>query len=51
MAFGGKDLDTLFITTGKKGLTEEQLAKYPRAGDLFTVKPGVRGMIEPEYLG
>jgi sugar lactone lactonase YvrE len=51
MAFGGKDLDQLFVTTGKKGLTEEQLAKYPQAGDLFKVKPGVRGMIEPEYLG
>lgn len=51
MAFGGRDLDELYVTTGKKGLTEEQLKKYPRAGDLFRAKPGVRGRLEPEFLG
>jgi sugar lactone lactonase YvrE len=51
MAFGGAGLDELFITTGKKGLSDEQLAKYPQAGDIYKVKPGARGMVEPEFLG
>ena len=51
MAFGGPGLDELYITTGKKGLSPDQLRDYPRAGDLFVARPGVRGMIEPEYLG
>jgi sugar lactone lactonase YvrE len=51
MAFGGKALDRLYITTGKKGLTPEQLVKYPRAGDLFTAESGVRGRLEPEFAG
>ena len=51
MAFGGPDLDRLYITTGKKGLTEEQLAAYPAAGDLFVVRPGVRGRVEHLFAG
>ena len=48
MAFGGKALDTLYITTGKKGLTPEQLQKYPQAGDVFAVEPGISRPAEPE---
>ncbi len=51
MAFGGPDLDRLYITTGKKGLTEAQLTDYPEAGDLFMVRPGVRGRIEHSFAG
>jgi sugar lactone lactonase YvrE len=51
MAFGGPDLDRLFITTGKKGLSPDQLEKYPEAGDLFMVHAGVRGRIEPAFAG
>jgi sugar lactone lactonase YvrE len=51
MAFGGPDLDRLYITTGKKGLTGEQIAAYPSAGDLFMVRPGVRGRVEHEFAG
>ena len=51
MAFGGKDLDELYVTTGKKGLTDEQLKQFPHAGDMYIVKPGVRGRVEPEFLG
>jgi sugar lactone lactonase YvrE len=51
MAFGGPDLDRLYITTAKKGLTPEQLAAYPSAGDLFMVRPGVRGRAEHEFAG
>jgi sugar lactone lactonase YvrE len=51
MAFGGKALDELYVTTGKKGLTPEQLTRYPEAGDLYRIRPGVTGRLEPEYLG
>ena len=51
MAFGGTSLETLYITTGKKGLSPEQLTKYPNAGDLFMVTPGIRGRLEPQFAG
>ncbi|MGO9310284.1 MAG: hypothetical protein ACLQDL_14855 [Spirochaetia bacterium] len=51
MAFGGRDLDELFITTGKKELSPAQLRDYPTAGDLYRIRPGIRGRLEPEFLG
>lgn len=45
-AFGGKELDTLYITTARSGMSEKELAEYPFSGSLFCCKPGVRG-IEP----
>jgi sugar lactone lactonase YvrE len=45
--FGGPDLDELFITTARSGLSEEMLERYPLSGNLFRVKPGVRGL--PPY--
>jgi len=41
--FGGPQLDKLFITTAKTGMTEEMLKKYPMSGDVFVAEPGVRG--------
>ena len=41
--FGGTDLDTLYITTARKGETSETLASQPHAGGIFSVQPGVRG--------
>lgn len=43
-AFGGKNLDTLYITTARAGLSEEQLKKYPLSGSLFSCTPGVKGV-------
>lgn len=42
-AFGGKNMDTLYITTARAGMSEEQLEKYPLSGSLFVCKPGVTG--------
>jgi sugar lactone lactonase YvrE len=50
-AFGGPDLGTLYITSARAGLTEEQLAKQPLAGCLFKVKPGVCGVPVFAYQG
>ncbi|WP_025606452.1 SMP-30/gluconolactonase/LRE family protein [Pontibacter actiniarum] len=41
--FGGPNLDTLYITTAREWLPEEQLEKYPLSGSVFEVKPGVKG--------
>jgi sugar lactone lactonase YvrE len=43
-AFGGEDLDILYITTAKTDMTEEESANYPLAGSIFSVKPGVKGV-------
>jgi sugar lactone lactonase YvrE len=43
-AFGGKNLDTLYITTANVGMTEEEQAKYPLAGSIFKAVPGVKGV-------
>lgn len=43
-AFGGELLDTLYITTASIGMNEAQQKKYPLAGGLFAVKPGVKGV-------
>jgi sugar lactone lactonase YvrE len=42
-AFGGPDLDTLFVTTARVGLTAEQLAGQPDAGGIFAFKPRAPG--------
>ncbi|MDD6209008.1 MAG: SMP-30/gluconolactonase/LRE family protein [Bacteroidales bacterium] len=43
-AFGGDKLDTLFITTARGGLNEEQFGKYPLSGSLFYyIVPDTKG--------
>jgi sugar lactone lactonase YvrE len=51
IGFGGEDMDELFITTAWYGLDEKNREKQPQAGDLFRVKTGVKGLVEPEFLG
>ena len=43
-AFGGKELDTLYITTASLDMTPEEKQKYPNAGSLFKAVPGVKGV-------
>ena len=50
-AFGGKDLDTLFITTARENMSEEELEKDPQAGNLFSVKVDAKGMEETFFQG
>lgn len=48
-AFGGKDLDELYVTTARLGLTPEQLADQPTAGDLFRVQVEFQGQQETPF--
>lgn len=44
-AFGGPDLDRLFVTSARAELSDDELAEQPLAGGLFEiVAPGVRGL-------
>jgi sugar lactone lactonase YvrE len=50
-AFGGPDLDQLYITSASYRLTAAELAGQPLAGSLFRAVPGVRGVPAFEYAG
>ena len=50
-AFGGKNLETLYITTARAWVSEEKLKEFPLSGGLFAVKPGVRGVPAEFYKG
>jgi D-xylonolactonase len=50
-AFGGPDLDRLFITSASRDLTAEALATQPYAGGLFMTVPGVKGVAERPFAG
>ncbi len=49
--FGGPDLDVLYITSARVGLSEEALQQQPHAGGLFAARPGVRGVPAFEFAG
>jgi len=50
-AFGGPDLDDLYITSASINLSADQLAREPLAGSLFRFRPGVRGKPRFPYRG
>ena len=50
-AFGGKDLDILYITTARAGANADKLKEFPLSGGLFSVKPGVKGVAAEFYKG
>lgn len=49
IAFGGHDLRTVFVTTARKGLSEEALAAEPLAGGLFRFRVPTPGQIQHQY--
>ncbi|MEO3806022.1 SMP-30/gluconolactonase/LRE family protein [Nonomuraea sp. B1E8] len=49
-AFGGADLDTLYVTSARVGLSESELCQQPYAGGIFAVVPGVRGQPSAAYV-
>jgi sugar lactone lactonase YvrE len=50
-AFGGPNLDALYITSARTGLDEATLAAQPLAGGLFVCHPGATGVPAFEYAG
>ncbi|MDW5287233.1 SMP-30/gluconolactonase/LRE family protein [Formosa sp. PL04] len=49
-AFGGENLETLFITTARVDMTADELVKYPLSGSVFKVNPGVKGVESPFFI-
>ncbi|MCA9216945.1 MAG: SMP-30/gluconolactonase/LRE family protein [Planctomycetales bacterium] len=49
--FGGPDMNELYITTARKGMTDEQLAEFPNAGNLFRIKTDVTGSPTYSFAG
>ena len=47
--FGGKDMNELYITSARKGMSEADLKKYPLSGGLFKVATNVTGMPTFEF--
>ena len=41
--FGGENLDLMLITTAQENMSEDDLKKYPKSGDVFLVQLDVRG--------
>jgi len=50
-AFGGPDLDLLFITTAQEGFPPGGLPDQPHGGGLFVCRPGVRGRPPFRFAG
>lgn len=50
-AFGGRDFETLYITTSRHGIKPEGDPQQPLAGGLFKCVPGVKGLPAPEFGG
>ena len=48
-AFGGPDLDILFITSTSQNMTEAERQAHPMAGALMAIRLGVRGLPEPRF--
>lgn len=51
VAFGGKDLDLLAVTTARAGLSEEQLAREPGAGSMFIFRVPFKGRLPFRFAG
>ncbi len=48
-AFGGEDLDVLYVTSAREKLSPEQVSREPQAGGIFAFRPGVRGRELPKF--
>jgi len=49
VAFGGKSMSKLFITTARWDLSNQQLQQYPQSGNLFIYETSVAGTMEPLF--
>jgi sugar lactone lactonase YvrE len=49
-AFGGPDLNMLFITTAYQGMTPEARKAEPEAGNLFIFQTDIKGIADPVFM-
>jgi sugar lactone lactonase YvrE len=51
LAFGGEDLADLYVTSAWYGLDAAGRAAKPQSGDLFRIRTGITGLVEPRFAG
>jgi sugar lactone lactonase YvrE len=51
VAFGGENLDRLFVTSARNGLSASQLAEESHPGAIFVIEPGVTGRLPHAFDG
>jgi sugar lactone lactonase YvrE len=49
-AFGGKDLDILYVTSSSQNMSENDSLNLPDAGKLHCLRPGVKGINANYYI-
>jgi L-arabinonolactonase len=49
VAFGGKDLDLLYVTSARQGLSADKLAAQPQAGDVFVYQLAAKGLADSRF--
>ncbi len=50
-AFGGPDLETLYVTSARQMREPEELARLPHSGGIFAMQVDVPGLPEPAFAG
>jgi sugar lactone lactonase YvrE len=50
-AFGGAELDELYVTSAWEGLSDTDRRAQPLAGALFRIRTGIRGVPARSYIG
>ena len=50
LCFGGSDLNELYVTTATAGLSDEQLASEPEAGNVFVYETSYQGLPENRFV-
>jgi sugar lactone lactonase YvrE len=50
-AFGGSDLEDMYVTSAREWLAADVLAQEPDAGALFVCRPGVKGRLQRTFAG
>ncbi|PUA17368.1 SMP-30/gluconolactonase/LRE family protein [Glaciimonas sp. PCH181] len=48
-AFGGADLQTLYVTSASAGRPAAELLQYPQSGGVFAMRVSVAGLPEPRF--
>ncbi|MDF7674393.1 SMP-30/gluconolactonase/LRE family protein [Acetobacteraceae bacterium ESL0709] len=49
ICFGGADYRTVYVTTARNGLSEEELRNEPQAGGVFAFRTGIPGWASPGF--
>lgn len=50
VAFGGDDMDLLFVTSARENLSAKALGRQPQAGDMFVYRVAAKGMSDARYI-